>query len=471
MNIQEQIIALLNGDLQDHAQVEELMHVLAVSPEKRTLFVEQVRLSRTFATVGGSIAPSRQADDRIWQGIHAIDAGMAPAGGASSIATSAAASTTAATLGGLLRRFWRQGLAALILIAGGFGAGYLLRAPEPGGGPAVAGRATVAPQASSPMAEARSDRSAIEIVRLRDSLRLVTMEMGALRSDRDRITADLGHARRTISGLAATVRELPEVRMLKRADIPSADGPENRLAARGEGGAVASSTAPSGTAPAISSGSSIGGVQLREDRYLSPVPAVADRLPSSLGEPFPLAAAAGTSYEDEGSWRFGVNNIFRLSLPRVYGLPEKSTIATDRELDLSYRFREVIGSGALRVGAAAGQAPFGQIFYKSSDGSARVDTIIEQRPALFYGRGYVAPELFRSGIISGSLELGAGGTRIGPILTVGSNLEAASDASFGPFDGIATHIGISSWILWSQTGGRTYASTNLNVQIGAALRF
>jgi hypothetical protein len=37
MSIHEQITALLDGELADQATVAELMHVLAVSPEKRDL--------------------------------------------------------------------------------------------------------------------------------------------------------------------------------------------------------------------------------------------------------------------------------------------------------------------------------------------------------------------------------------------------------------------------------------------------
>ncbi len=148
-------------------------------------------------------------------------------------------------------------------------------------------------------------------------------------------------------------------------------------------------------------------------------------------------------------------------------------MATDREVDLSYRFGHDHGGmlTSLRLGAAAGQTPFAQVYYKSGSGPNPVDTLIEQRPALFYGRGYVAPEVIRSGIISGMMELGIGGTGIGPFVTVGTSVEASTDASFGPFDGIATHLGVSTWILWTQTGDRTYTSTNLNVQLGAALRF
>ncbi|MBC8146167.1 MAG: hypothetical protein H7X80_11335, partial [bacterium] len=55
MSIHEKITALLDGELADAGEVAELMHVLAVSPEKRDLLVEQLSLKRHFASSASTV--------------------------------------------------------------------------------------------------------------------------------------------------------------------------------------------------------------------------------------------------------------------------------------------------------------------------------------------------------------------------------------------------------------------------------
>src|SRR3954470_11061497 len=74
MTIQEQITALLNGEMTDEVHVSELMHVLAVSPEKRAILVEQVAMARAFTTMGTGIVPPGAADMKILAALGAVDA-------------------------------------------------------------------------------------------------------------------------------------------------------------------------------------------------------------------------------------------------------------------------------------------------------------------------------------------------------------------------------------------------------------
>lgn len=525
MSIQEQIIALLNGDLHDPAQVEELMHVLAVSPEKRALFVDQVRLSRAFSAAAGAVTPSRRADERLWEGIRAIDAGLAPgsaadagsvasglpSSGVSAIGSSAAGASAigasaigASAIGMAFRRYWMRGVMAVLLLGAGIGLGYLVKdsvspagsrpalvvklppggriAPLPGtseygeSSAAVDAREPVPPPPAEVLAEiAKLQRERARLAREVDHLRATrssALRANAFRSDASGSDASgnigMGRMGNGLVSLGANgstpmATELPEVRALREHELPLDDREwrERRAADR--------------------SGREIGGgierVKLRDGAYLraggeeplaQPLARIGGLDPLTVESP-----SAEAAISDPGPWRLGINNLFRLSLPRIYGITPKTTVATDREVDLSYRLGHDHGGmlTSLRLGAAAGQTPFAQVYYKSGSGPNPVDTLIEQRPALFYGRGYVAPEVIRSGIISGMMELGIGGTGIGPFVTVGTSVEASTDASFGPFDGIATHLGVSTWILWTQTGDRTYTSTNLNVQLGAALRF
>src|SRR2546421_6035359 len=108
MTIHEQITALLNGDLAESAQVGELLHVLAVSPEKRALMIEQIRMSRAFTAMGSSLAPSHALDSKLWSGIAAIDAGFPPA------PSGAAASASTALM--LTARPWVNSIAAFLLV-------------------------------------------------------------------------------------------------------------------------------------------------------------------------------------------------------------------------------------------------------------------------------------------------------------------------------------------------------------------
>jgi hypothetical protein len=357
-------------------------------------------------------------------------------------------------LGSFLRRFWARGLAAVLIAASGVGLGYALH-PDTDR-PAVTGLAATAPHATAPALQRNqgaADIARADVAMLRDSLARAGGELAALRTERGQLMAAVARARRAAA--SARIASAPA----------AADGAAPRAAVTSD--RLAASIGTEGTSEVRP----VEAVELRSVRNRTVVSSQ-ERSSMSSGDPLPLAPDAAAPIAESARWRVGVNNYFRLSLPRVYSVTDRGTIATDREIDASYRF----GGNAsgmltsLRIGAAAGQTTFGQVFYET-DASTHVNTVIEQHPSLFYGRVYIAPEIFRSGIISGDLDLGVGGTSIGPLLTVGSNVDVETDATFGPFDGIGTSIGASSWILWTQTGGRSYMSTNLNIQIGAALRF
>ena len=101
----------------------------------------------------------------------------------------------------------------------------------------------------------------------------------------------------------------------------------------------------------------------------------------------------------------------------------------------------------------------------TNTGGATVDTIYEQTPQLFYLRGYVAPQIISLGEWSGSLEIGGGGTALGPMATLGASAE------WRPAAALSVDGGIAAWMQWSQFRTSTYMSGNLNAHLGVAYWF
>src|SRR5687768_4004714 len=77
MTIHEQITALLDGELVDGGAVAELMHVLAVSPEKRELLVDQLSMKRYYTASAAQVVPPASADLAIMRGLASVDASVA----------------------------------------------------------------------------------------------------------------------------------------------------------------------------------------------------------------------------------------------------------------------------------------------------------------------------------------------------------------------------------------------------------
>ena len=186
MSIQEQITALLNGELTDSSRVAELMHVLAVSPEKQTILVEQIRMSRLFGQMAGTITPSRAADEKILGSLAAIDAGLAgavPIAGAvtGAAATSVTGAVVAGTTWSLLGRLGLAALVSLLLLSVGLGGGYILGARN---APTMARAADTLGNATFLLLAASRDSLEATSTRLQllgDSYDQLLGEVGALR--------------------------------------------------------------------------------------------------------------------------------------------------------------------------------------------------------------------------------------------------------------------------------------------------
>lgn len=73
MNTQEQIIALLQGELKDDAQVADLLNQLVNSPENRQVFVEHIELGKQLDEYVGGILPASSDVFRIWERIDTFE--------------------------------------------------------------------------------------------------------------------------------------------------------------------------------------------------------------------------------------------------------------------------------------------------------------------------------------------------------------------------------------------------------------
>ena len=100
-------------------------------PEKRDVFIQQLKMSRAFTALGASVTPPRSADQAIWSSIAAIDSAMqlepantAPVEAVATAPLAAASGVAAASAGTFL--WMRMALLGTLLIGFGLGAGYLL---------------------------------------------------------------------------------------------------------------------------------------------------------------------------------------------------------------------------------------------------------------------------------------------------------------------------------------------------------
>jgi len=438
MSIHEQITALLDGELIDTSSVGELLHVLAVSPEKRDLLVEQLVLKRRFAASAATIVPPARADLAIMGGLAAIDAGFAGGGAA------AAANDDALAPVPIAPRIpgWRMlmyGVMTLVLMLGAFGAGYMLRNDATLVNTSAS--ATGSPTTGSPVDDAALAAARDSIARLQRAMATLAAGQpntaGAVESRSTYAPArtPLSSESRTTESRAAESRTTEPRSTDSQTSVPVAanDRDSDYLIPSHPRGADGESLSRAGR----------GVTRPGRSPELEPMTALAA----------PEAGPIGL--------QLGVRNNFRLSLPRVYGLTPAPTVLLDRE---------VVGSIALggaddglfsrvRAGAAFGQTQFSMVFH-SNTGGEEIDTIYEQSPQPFYGRAFLAPELVRFDRFAGLLEVGGGYSGAGGFGTVGFNIE------YRPLDEIAIHAGASTWLLWTSFREAVDLSTNVNAHLG-----
>ncbi len=445
MSINEEITALLNGDLDDEAHVAELMHVLAVSPERRAMLLQQIRMSRAFSAMSTSITPPRAADQAILAGLASVDQAIAGR-------TQPPADTVQTSVSGTGMVGWLASLIkSVLLMTLGLGMGYLIW--HSGTEQTSSARQNVA--SAAPEATTLAD--------LHDSL-------------------SMAHARFT--ELSATHRET--LQQLAKASSHNAGNSQMRAAAHNSAQpqrpgndaiinqrAIGESMLRTNTTEGEQQTLEVTMVPQRPTSHIPPPAAIttpSQAQPASYGHTS-LLDQYQTEDTEAGPWQVGLRDQFRLSLPRVYGLAGNRSILFDRDLFISYRLNSNGNSplSALELGASFGETQFSQVYHSGQAGRA-ANLLIEQSPTVRYGRMMLASELFRTHTFSGDLELGAGATMsetelLGPLGTFGVNLE------YRPVDMLAVHVGASSWFLWTEYDGQIYTSTNLNGHIGFALGF
>lgn len=120
MNAQENIIALLQGEMNDDSQLAELVKQLGVSSEYRRLLLEHIRLGQQVDRFVDNIIPTTQSTATLWSRIEAFESNV--------IATKEKRNHES-NLDRSNRRFWSGVLFALLL---GIGLGYWLGDYESG---------------------------------------------------------------------------------------------------------------------------------------------------------------------------------------------------------------------------------------------------------------------------------------------------------------------------------------------------
>ncbi len=455
MSIQEQIIAFLDGELNSEADAAELMHVLAVSPEKRNFLIESAQMQRAFGTMGSTITPSTAIDQAILAGIAGIDVGL-PAANAShpselppefpSVGTTSTEETS------VVRRRGLFGLAGILLVGVGLTVGYLIGGDQSSAITSTnAVPATTITSSSVTASPAAVPATSLASVTASDSLAALREKILSLQN------ALAARPVRTIvrylHGSTATERRpIASAQMIdssSHSDIVQPAHPATSMQAD-ERATV--------TAVAIQQASPLPPATSSRDTTL---------LRSSTREASKIPVAEASSNEStERRWHVGIRNNIRTSLPKIYGLATRQNILTDREIQGGVRFEE--GFLGLRtpvgVGAAFGGTRFSQIF-QVREGGASVNTVIEQTPNLLYARAWLAPQILSSTAWSGSIEIGGGGTEIGPFVSLGL------DAEWRPIDLVSVHGGASSWLMWSAAQLQTSLSSNLNGYMGVSYWF
>ncbi len=439
MNIQDSITALLNGEMTGESELAELMHRLAVSPEKRALLVEQIRMSRAYRALGSSTTPTSAADAAVFSGLAAIDRGFASAAAMEPPVVQAESAGAGWPL--------RSGIAAMVAVALlciGVAGGLLLgsNAPEPRPAAAV------------------SDGDAAGLVMLgiaQDSLTRARMEIAMLRENARTLHARIERLSALSlrqKALLATRRQASRAPVAAAVTVASTHAELRSMAVRSRPAVAANDSRAE--LPTVQP------VGLREAPLhgFDAAPIRARAAAPRVGE-LDLGEVGGTPLGVEVELR---NNL-RLSLPRVYGLSTSPTIFADRELQASLHLaRSSFLSSSLRGGIAVGETEFSQVLTPSTDGRT-TDSLVRQSPRLLYARGFLAPEVLRIANFSTALELGVGGTQIGPLGTIGVQTEYHAN------QWLSATAGVSAWMLWTSLDGQIYTSTNLNIHYGIGIGF
>ncbi|MBS1911785.1 MAG: hypothetical protein JST22_07350 [Bacteroidetes bacterium] len=473
MTLHEEITALLQGDVTDPERVAELMHVLAVSPEKQSIFIEQIQLTRALTSLAGSVSPPRKADQAIWQGLAAVDAAIAGTPQDAPVNPSEPGPIPAEKPVAGFRFGTRGGaaIASLLLMGLLFGVAYML--PD---GMAVGERTNSAGDERMLSDLVRHATAADEVMLASAFMATENPQLHSLTDLRSQLD-DLNARYLAQTHLVEALRSRGErVRVVYR-DRPAADRVDLQDA---NGNASQDRTTQPAPPKQLESEPrnesrtpvAIARVEPRtpiaamhRDAGISEQPETARRIAMNASSPLDEAPSSTS-----GPWQVGVRDQFRLSLPRVYGLAGNRTILFDKELLVSYHFGgENSLLSAMRLSLAAGETQFAQIFHTNVGGQPS-DSIVMQSPSLQYARLLLAPELVRTKSVTGALEIGAGLATsqlkpVGPTASFGVNLE------YRPIDRFSINVGTSAWMLWSQHLTSTVVSTNLNGHLGFAVGF
>ena len=76
MNINEQIVALLEGELTQDVTISNLLHTLSTSPEKRALFLDQIALMNKYDHLVTNITPDITSIQNVWNRIDQYEQGI-----------------------------------------------------------------------------------------------------------------------------------------------------------------------------------------------------------------------------------------------------------------------------------------------------------------------------------------------------------------------------------------------------------
>lgn len=456
MNTNEQITALLHGELTNDRSIAELMHILSVSPEKREVFLENIRLSRSLLRAGDGLAPSPTAAQGVWAQIAAMEPGL-------NVAAYPIAAAPRPPAAAERKSDWKKwGLLLLLLLTFGSG-GYLIGSHNVASdGIAAAGteQTPATTPAGKPAAPAAGSDARLALDHKENAAAIGTViekkeeKGGPIRpaGRADAATAALRGRVAELNALLTAERERNE-RLLVEIELMRSSLPKEN--ADGSSSAIAA-IRPEDLQNAVARPLPL--VTQEERQNMEAQGPSTSPLPTGI-LPLPLSSAA-TPARNGGAWRLEMRQHLRSSLPGVNGLEEGGGILSDREFGAGFRFTAIQRS--MRLGVAIGGTTFAQI-YHTNTGGALNDTIIEQAPALTYGRAYIAPSIFEGETFAGALELGGGVTELGPIGTAGLNLE------YRAADRVTFQAGVSSWLLWTSYRNQLHTSTNLNAHFGVSL--
>ncbi|MCB0714094.1 MAG: hypothetical protein KDD67_17345 [Ignavibacteriae bacterium] len=449
MNTNDNITALLHGELTDDTQLGELMHLLAVSPEKRKNLLEQIRLSRQLLRSGTTLPTPNTGVEGIWNQVMAPNISPTPnvLNGGATVAAGVNSTSTSASITATRERTKRRYLPLLLTLLFGIGGGLLLgwnlssSNDKLNGDTSLMASSTMEP---SPTTSAHS----LSPTALSTSSEHIVKENVKVQ---EREGESLLNSKKSLSRLEQKISTLQEV--LRQEQLRTSTLQEENAILRSE----------LATLEAQKSANDSFSVQLPSyptpDRVETRTTLPASELRDGLAQT--LAAVPRmpdtTPEEKQNLVRVEARQFFRTSLPNVQGLDGSGSLVLDREVGVSIRLDD-FGLPS-RVGIAAGQTIFSQVFHTNTGGALN-DTIIEQSPTLFYGRAYIAPHLFGTEKVISSAEIGGGGTELGPIGTIGLGVE------YSLSNRVTLGGGVTSWLLWTSFKNQLHTSTNLTGHIG-----